>query len=129
MEQTINEFIDELPIKIEWVKNLTNAELEQNGTDDGFYECYFNIWKELNYTPDLQPLAKKANTLVYDFLTDNNQYKFYKNSLSYELSDDAKRYYWLACDIYNYVIWLQSPDRFPEKTKKYMEKIAAKWLK
>lgn len=123
----VNVFINELPKKIEWVKDLSDNELKQIGMDSDFYKNFFNIWKELNYTPELQSLAKKANTIVYEFLTNDDQYKCYKNPLGYELSDVAKRYYWLACDVYNYVIWLQAPYKFPDCTKKYMERISKKW--
>ena len=129
MNKDVKEFIDNIPKNIEWVKTIKD-ELEDVGVDDEFYDSFFDIWKELDYTPDLQPLAAKANTIVYDTLTNHKPlYKHYENALSYELGDDAKRFYWVACDIYNYVIWLQDPDRFPDKTRLYCEKIYNKWIK
>jgi len=126
----VNKFIDELPDKIKWIKNLSDAELEQDGTGKDYYDSFFDFWKELDYTPDLQPLAKKANTIVYDTLTEHKPlYKHYENPVSYEMSDDAKRFYWVAGAIYDYVIWLQAPNRFPDKTKIYCEKIYNKWIK
>ena len=125
----VNKFIGELPKMIEWIKDLNDIELEQDGTGKEYYTSFFNIWKGLDYTPDLTSLAKKAETIVYDTLVDGPIHKHYENPLSYELSDDAKRYYWVAGDIYTYVIWLQEPNRFPDKTRLYFDKIYKKWIK
>jgi hypothetical protein len=121
--------MDKLPEKIAWVKNEkgTLPSAESNGME--YYDSFFNIWRDLDYTPDLRSLAYKAQDIVYDTLTDYQPlYKHYEHPLSYEMSDNAKRFYWIATDIYIYVVWLQAKDRFPDRTRLYCKKIYRTWI-
>ena len=128
--EQVDEFMAKLPVRINWIKNITGELKRADDSFNDYYTSFFNIWESLDYTPEFQKLAKKAETIVYDKLTDNKSlYKHYEHPLSYVMSDDAKRYYDVACDIYTYVIWLQNPKLFPEETKKYCERIYNKWIK
>ena len=128
--ETVTEFIDKLPSRIEWIKKDTR---ELKGADDGYKDYYiwfFNIWKILDYTPELRHLAFKASEVVYHIALDGKpMYKHFENCMSYEMSEEAKRVYWCATDIYTYVIWLQKPELFPNVTRFYCERIYKKWIK
>jgi hypothetical protein len=122
------DFINKLPNNIAWIKNET-GELKEANEGKEYYDAFFNRWGELNYTPQYRELAKKAEDIVYKTLLDNKpMYKHYEHSSSYELSEEAKKIRDIACDIYSYVIWLQMPDMFTDRTKKYMERIYNKWI-
>ena len=116
----IENFIETLPERIQWLKN---ADIDKviSMIDDTDYYVYFNEWEKLNY--DGKSLAKKAETVVFDTLVNGSVHKHYENPLSYELSEDAKKIRPIANNIYTYVIYLQLKDNFSDKAKAYCKQM------
>jgi len=116
----IEKFIEELPNRISWIKDV-NIDKIVSLIDDADYYVYFNEWKDLNYAGG--SLAKKAETVVFNTLVDGNIHTHYKNPLSYELTESANMIRPIANNIYSYVIYLQLKDRFSDKAKAYCKQM------
>ena len=132
-------FIDELPKKIAWLKKENIADIikkDSERIDKEYQSCFFEDWANItdNWSKfkDTEVKAHLASEIVFHELLDGKQmYEHYENPLSYELSEDAKTIREIACDVYNYVIWLQLKDLFPKArlTRDYCKKRVSRWLK
>lgn len=116
----VNEFVDKLPENIQWLKNQ-NIQKIKDSIDESDYYMFFHEWRDLNYIGST--LAKKAETIVFNELVNDDIHKHYENPLSYELTEEACIVRDVAVGIYLYVIYLQIKDKLSEKAKNYCEQL------
>ena len=123
LKEDITWFIDELPERIEWLKNVNFKEIISiiDG-DSNFYYTYSNEWIE-NLNSDGMEKAKVCEDIVFDVLVDGELYKKYNNPMSYELTDEADKVRKVANCIYTYAIYLQHKNNFSDKAAAYCKQM------
>ena len=115
-----DEFVDKLTENIQWLKNQ-NIQKIKKSIDESDYYTFFHEWRDLNYSGSA--LAKKAETIVFTELVNDDIHKHYEHPLSYELTEEACNVRDAAVGIYFYVIYLQIKDKLSKKAKNYCEQL------
>lgn len=119
-EKRTDEFIKELPYRIEKLKGINITELLSR-IDETDYRIYFKEWSELDYPG--QRVAKIAETIVFDILVSEDIHESFKSHMQYELTPDAKTILPFANKIYNYVIYLQLKDELSKRACNYCKQV------
>ena len=109
----------------EHINNIPEQKRDKQYYSEFFYPMMGiegTIFEETKKRMDnARSLAIQVHDAVYQILLNGKpMYKHFENCLSYEMSEEAKKIRWIACDVYDYVVYLQMIDLFPVSTRKYL---------